>query len=137
MIEVHLLQPERTDLFRSVTIFSTLILCNYLWMFLFKPSFFFFFFRLHFILIAVNQFLIYPGKVRNALVLGSFPQILHLLFIIWDYPRNDQFDNVINIVTLTSHFAALSSICPNSKGPLLAVILAQLAATRVKKYLMG
>lgn len=74
-------------------------------------------------------------SVRNALILGTFPQILHLLFIIWDYPRNDQFDNVINIVTLTSHLAALSSICPKSKMPLLAIVLAHTASMQIKRII--
>lgn len=74
-------------------------------------------------------------SIRNALILSTFPQILHLLFVIWDYPRNDHFGNIINIATFTSHFAALSSICPNSKVSLLAIILAHLTATQVKRII--
>lgn len=74
--------------------------------------------------------------VRNALILGTFPQILHLLFIIWDYPRNDQFDSVINIITFTSHFSALSSMCSNYRTPVLAVILGNLVAIQLKKQFL-
>lgn len=74
-------------------------------------------------------------NIRNALILGSFPQILHLLFVIWDYPRNEQFDNIINLATFTSHFSALSAIQPNSnfKIPLFSILMAHLLAVQIKR----
>lgn len=74
-------------------------------------------------------------KIRNALILGSFPQILHLLFVVWDYPRNDQFNYIINLATFTSHFTALTAIYPSSKVPLFAVVFAHLTAVQVRRYL--
>lgn len=74
-------------------------------------------------------------RIRNALILGSFPQILHLLFVVWDYPRNDQFNNLINLVTFTSHFTALTSIYPNSKVTLFAVVFGHLTAVQVRRFL--
>lgn len=73
-------------------------------------------------------------NIRNALVLGSFPQILHLLFVIWDYPRNEQFNNIINLATFTSHLSALSAIQPNSKIPLISILMAHLLAVQIKRF---
>ena len=74
-------------------------------------------------------------KVRNALILGSFPQILHLLFVIWDYPRNDQFNNIINLATFTSHLSALSAIQSNSRLPLFSIVISHLTAVQVKRII--
>jgi formate-dependent nitrite reductase membrane component NrfD len=72
-------------------------------------------------------------NIRNALILGSFPQILHLLFVIWDYPRNEQFNYLINLATFTSHLSALSAIQPLSKVPLLSILIGHFLAVQVKR----
>lgn len=76
------------------------------------------------------------GIIRNALILGSFPQILHLLFVIWDYPRNDQFNTIINLATFTSHFSALAAIQSNSRFPLISILIAYLLAVQVKSLVL-
>lgn len=132
MVEIYLLQPQKMDITRFFTIFCTTILCNlsYLlitWLIMRICALSFSF--------RMTKFEI----LRNALILGSFPQLMHLLFVIWDYPRDVQFYNVISIATFASHLIAISSISiyPNStKITLLAISLAQIITLQLKRLLL-
>ena len=132
MVEIHLLQPQKMVITRSFTIFCTTILCNLIYLLVTWLT----------MRICALPFS-YPMTkfeiLRNALILGSFPQLMHLLFVIWDYPRDVQFYNVVSISTFTSHLIAISSISiyPNStKITLLAVSLAQVITLQLKRLLL-
>ena len=135
MIEIHLLQPEKIDIYKSLRIFISSVICTILkiWKLIFIVLDNLIYSFLIWITLKLGHGEIKFKNIRNALILGSFPQILHLLFVIWDYPRNDQFNNIINLSTFTSHLSALSAIQPNSRIPLFSILIAHLLAAQVKR----
>lgn len=64
--------------------------------------------------------------IQNALILGSFPRLSHVLFFVWEYRKDGTLDALVTLATLTSHFMALRAICNSTTRVVLAIFVSYL-----------
>ncbi len=136
MIDVHLRQSETNIFSNAMKIFFSSFFSNTFM----QPFITIIPFLVNFLysivawgVLKLEKWTLTYSSVLNALMLGSFPQLLHLLFIIWDYPQDIQFYGIISLATITSHLVALLAIQPRSKMPFVAVSLATLITIQLKR----